>query len=67
MQGRQLHARTDTLTADIPEGETRMIHLSTWDSQHSYYYHRGQQPRTANVTPYDILARINFILYSIDK
>ena len=67
MQGRQLHARTDTLTADIPEGETRMIHLSTWDPQHSYYYHRGQQPRTANVTPYDILARINFILFSIDK
>lgn len=67
MQGRQLHERTDTLRADIPAGETRMLRLPTWDTQHSYYYHRGQQPRTANVTPYDIVARINFILHPIDK
>ena len=65
MQGRQLHERTDTLPADIPPGETRMLHLMTWDTQHSYYYHRGQQPRTANVTPYDITARINFILHPV--
>lgn len=67
MQGRQLHERTDTLHTDIPSGETRMLHLRTWDTQHSYYYHRGQQPRTANVTPYDIIARINFILHPVDK
>ena len=62
MQGRQLHERTDTLKTRVPPGSTRMIHLSTWDRQHSYYYHRGQKPRTANVTPYDIRCRINFIL-----
>lgn len=67
MQGRQLHERTDTLRADVPPGETRMLRLATWDTQHSYYYHRGQQPRTANVTPYDIVARINFILHPVDK
>lgn len=67
MKGRQLHERTDTLPADIPPGETRMLHLPTWDTQHSYYYHRGQQPRTANVTPYDITARINFILHPVEK
>ncbi len=66
MQGRQLHERTDTLPAVIPPGETRMLRLSTWDTQHSYYYHRGQQPRTANVTPYDIIARINFILRPVE-
>jgi len=62
MQGRQLHERTDTLAASIPAGETRMLHLATWDTQHSYYYHRGQKPRTANVTPYGIRCRIDFIL-----
>lgn len=64
MQGRQLHSRTDTLPADIPAGETRMLRMSTWDQQHSYYYHRGQIPRTANVTPYDVKCRFDFILLS---
>lgn len=62
MQGRQLHERTDTLNTAIPAGGTRMLRLATWDTQHSYYYHRGQKPRTANVTPYDIRCRIDFIL-----
>lgn len=62
MQQRQLHARTDTLCSSVPSGETRMIHLSTWDKQHSYYYHRGQRPRTANVTPYDVKCHIDFIV-----
>jgi len=67
MQGRRLHERTDTLHTSIPAGDTRMIHLPTWDTQHSYYYHRGKPPRTANVTPYDIRCKINFILYSISN
>lgn len=61
MQGRQLHQRTDTLDAPIPAGETRMLRMQSWDTQHSYYYHLGQRPRTANVTPYDITCRIEFI------
>lgn len=64
MQGRRLHERTDTLRTSIPSGDTRLVHLSTWDTQHSYYYHRGQKPRTANVTPYDVHCKINFILIS---
>lgn len=66
MQGRQLHERTDTVMAEIPGCATRMVHLSTWDSQHSYYYHRGQRPRTAGVTPYDISARVSFILIPVE-
>lgn len=62
MQGRQLHRRTDTIPAIIPSGETRMIHLSTWDTQHSYYYHLGRHPRTANVTPYDVRCDVLFVL-----
>ena len=67
MQGRQLHQRTDTLTAKIPSGETRMVRMSSWDTQHSYYYHRGQRPRTANVTPYDISCRVEFITLKPEK
>lgn len=62
LKGRQLHRRTDTIQADIPAGETRMLKISTWDTQHSFYYHRGQRPRTANVTPYDVKFNIDFII-----
>lgn len=62
MDGRQLHERTDTLKASIPAGETRMVKFSTWDTQHSFYYHLGQRPRTARVTPYSIRARVNFVV-----
>lgn len=62
MQGRQLHERTDTLRAEIPSGSTRMLNISTWDTQYSYYYNRSRIPRTANVTPYDVSCRIRFIL-----
>lgn len=62
MKGRQLHQRTDTIDADVPAGETRMLKISTWDTQHSFYYHRGQRPRTANVTPYDVKFNIDFII-----
>lgn len=62
MQGRQLHQRTDTMPAAIPAGHTRMLRLATWDTQHSYYYHRGQKPRTANVTPYDITCHVDFMV-----
>lgn len=61
MEGRQLHQRTDTIDARVPAGETRMLRLSTWDSQHSYYYHLGQKPRTSNVTPYRVKARVEFV------
>lgn len=61
--GRQLHERTDTIGVSVPAGETRMARISTWDTQHSYYYVLGQQPRTANVTPYTVTSRIHFLLY----
>lgn len=61
MQGRPLHERTDTLSTSIPSGDTRMLHIYTWDSQHSYYYHRGKKPHTANVTPYDVRFHVDFV------
>lgn len=63
MQHRQLHQRTDTLKTMIPAGETRMLKLSTWDTQQSYYYHLSRPPRTAAVTPYTITCHIDFILH----
>lgn len=63
MQNRQLHTRTDTINADVPAGETRMVKVATWDTQHSYYYHAGQQPRTSYVTPYDVRVKVEFAVF----
>ena len=62
LSGRQLHERSDTLPVAVPPGETRLMKISTWDTQRSYYYHKGKRPRTAHVTPYSIRARVDFVL-----
>ena len=61
MEGRQLHQRCDTLPVSVPQGETRLVRLSTWDTQRSYYYHLGRRPLTPRVTPYSIKARVDFV------
>lgn len=64
MEGRQLHQRCDTIPIAVPAGETRMIKLSTWDTQRSYYYHQGRKPATPRVTPYSIRARVDFVTFT---
>lgn len=64
MEKRQLHQRCDTLPVAVPPGETRMVKISTWDTQRSYYYHLGRQPRTPRVTPYSIRARVEFVTFT---
>ena len=54
MQGRMLHETERLLRADIPAGATRRVEFPSWDKQNSFYYHKGRQPRVANVTPYSI-------------
>lgn len=53
MQGRMLHRRTVTSQCMVPGGETRKIDFPTWDSQKSYYYYLGQEPKKI-ATPYSV-------------
>ena len=67
INGRQLHERCDTLPVSVPSEATRLVRLATWDTQRSYYYHLGQRPRTSNVTPYTIRARIGFVTFAPER
>lgn len=58
MQGRSLHQRTLWVNADLKPRKSQLITFPSWDVQKSFFYHRGQQPRTPNVTPYDIRLRV---------
>lgn len=53
-RGRQLHQRTMTLSCDIPAGQTRRLDFTSWDKQHTYYYHRSRAPKRRQASPYHI-------------
>lgn len=62
LSGRQLHSRRVPLDTDIPPGETRLLSFPSWDTNHTFFYRRGPQPRTSGVTPYDVTMRIIHIV-----
>ena len=51
MKGRMLHKRELNLVCDIPPHESRKIDIPSWDSQHTYFYYRGNEPKKI-ATPY---------------
>ncbi|MDE6359927.1 MAG: FxLYD domain-containing protein [Muribaculaceae bacterium] len=51
--GRQIHRRSLRQTTDIPPHQTRRYDIRSWDTQKTYYYKNGEQPRKS-ATPYDI-------------
>jgi hypothetical protein len=59
MSGRQLHERVVELRVHVPAGATRQVRFKSWDTQKSFYYHRGQRPRVDAVTPYSVNCMVN--------
>lgn len=53
MKGRMFHGRIIKETCDIPPGETRRIDIKTWDTQHTYYYYLGNEPKKV-ATPFKV-------------
>lgn len=61
LSGRHLHSATNTVECAIPAGETRLLHIPSWDKQLSFYYHLSPRPRRQS-TPYTITHSINNII-----
>ena len=53
MKGRMLHSRTIRKECDVPAGESRRVDIPTWDTQRTYYYHLGNEPKKV-ATPYQV-------------
>lgn len=53
MKGRMFHSRTIKENCDIPPSESRRFDIKTWDTQHTYYYHLGNEPKKV-ATPFDV-------------
>lgn len=58
MDSRQLHQRTVSINCRIPSGETRMLSFRTWDTQHSFFFHRSRRPARTQATPYDVVVTV---------
>ena len=52
-QGRLLHSRIVSTSAEIPPGETRRVDFPSWDKQCTFYYMGSPRPRTSAI-PYSI-------------
>ena len=53
MQGRMLHSQTVESSCDVPPGESRRMDEKTWDTQHTYYYYLGNEPKRV-ATPFQV-------------
>ncbi len=60
MSGRLLHRRTVCARVLLEPGETRMVSIPTWDTNRSFFYHRGARPRVSGVTPYGVDAAVDY-------
>lgn len=51
--GRMLHSRNIRESGIVPPGETRRFDIKSWDTQHTYYYYLGNEPKKV-ATPYQV-------------
>lgn len=58
----QLHAEILSIAAVIPPGQTRLVHMTAWDKQQSYYYHKSAKPKRTLYSPYHATMRIKAII-----
>lgn len=54
MSGRMLHSREIERSCVLPIGESRKFDIPSWDTQKTYYYYLGNEPRKV-ATPYKVV------------
>lgn len=54
LRDRMLHSRDIERPCEIPPGESRKIDIPSWDTQKTYYYYLGNEPKKV-ATPYKVL------------
>ena len=53
LENRLFHSRNISEQCEIPPFETRRIDIKSWDSQHTYYYYLGNEPKKI-ATPFKV-------------
>jgi len=50
----QLHKRMESISANVPAGETRQVKIRSWDTQHSFHFKDSRTGRNATY-PYIVI------------
>lgn len=53
LKGRMLNSRIVKETCLVPPGESRHLNIKSWDTQHTYYYYLGNEPKKV-ATPFKV-------------
>ena len=53
MQGRMFHSQIIKKECSVPHGESRKFDFPSWDSQRTYYYYLGNEPKKV-ATPFQV-------------
>lgn len=54
MDGRMLHRREVRIDIDLPQGETRLASVKSFDLQKSLYYHRSHTSKRSTAIPFTV-------------
>lgn len=65
LKDRMLHSRDATVECTVPPGETRKGDISSWDTQQTYFYYLGPEPRRV-ATPYKVRFEPLWFMISAD-
>lgn len=60
LQGRMIHKREETVKYNVPQGETRMISIRTFDEQKTLYYKNSTPPRSGGM-PFNVDIKITSV------
>lgn len=65
--GRLLHRAVQSLSTDIPAGETRQLTFPSWDRQQAFYYELSSKPRRSDGTPFSVAITADAAIFPIVK
>ena len=57
MQGEPLHTQEHSVEINLNPGETRLVSVTSWDTQRMFYYHSGPRPRK-EAMPFQVAYRL---------
>ncbi len=57
MQGEPLHTQEHSVEVNLKPGETRLVSVTSWDTQRLFYYHGGPRPRK-EAMPFQVAYRL---------
>ncbi len=60
LKDRMLHSREVEVECSVPGGESRLTSIPSWDSQRTFFYYLGPEPKKV-ATPYKVVIKLLWV------